>query len=225
MKLLLLFILAAFVRPSLSQNEVAGKTFSSTVGKLQFSDNEHATYEIGDGAIVGKFNATSLSLEGKWGQSTGNRSCSTVGPTGTKYWGTISFLFDAVYGSFVATLGECNEEPNKPWRGCQTPRAKKVLTGATYDTIFGALIFAGENLAVYGNGKIYGRLQGNSFVGTWDEPEGTPLCITESLLGSKQWGLVLFKFTDNFESFTGTWDICGFGPSLSWNGNHQCINK
>lgn len=83
------------------------------------------------------------------------------------------------------------------------------MRGVAYDTNFGRVVFINNYSGFHHDGMIIGSLQGNIFGGEWDSPEGNATCVAESVLGSKRWGQILFKFTDNLESFTGTRDNCG----------------
>lgn len=76
-------------------------------------------------------------------------------------------------------------------------------TKATYTSSSGRIFF----YAIGDQGK---------WDGFWVENPGN-WCLEEKD-GSKNWGVSIFQFNDTYNSYTGTWDMCGEGSKFPTEG-------
>jgi hypothetical protein len=76
-----------------------------------------------------------------------------------------------------------------------------------------------EKTATYTNpdGRVFFYATDNhNWEGHWVE-DGTDEC-SEEKHGSKNWGVIIFRFNDAYNKYEGTWDLCGMGKKLPFSG-------
>jgi hypothetical protein len=76
-----------------------------------------------------------------------------------------------------------------------------------------------EKTATYTNpdGRVFFYATDNhDWEGHWVE-DGTDEC-SEEKHGSKNWGVIIFRFNDAYNKYEGTWDSCGIGQKFPFNG-------
>jgi hypothetical protein len=84
------------------------------------------------------------------------------------------------------------------------------------------MIFIDETTATYTNpanpdGRVFFYATDNqNWEGLWVE-DVTDVC-SEEKHGSKNWGVVIYQFNDAYNKYEGTWDDCGKGQKLPFNG-------
>ncbi|MDH3671174.1 MAG: toll/interleukin-1 receptor domain-containing protein [Gammaproteobacteria bacterium] len=73
------------------------------------------------------------------------------------------------------------------------------------------------------NGRIVGKIQGQSLTGYWVEDGSDEACSSQKD-GSKYWGRLKLNFDENFTTFEGTWGYCDKESSRSWTGKRIPTN-
>lgn len=87
----------------------AGLTYDTSFGEMTFSG--------ADGGLQAPYNPTQNGLVfgeldgqifvGEWGEDLSNVACESSGPTGTEYWGTLTFVFSDDFSGFTGEWGYC----------------------------------------------------------------------------------------------------------------------
>ena len=84
-----------------------------TIGVLPFSFE--GTYDQDNGRMIGA-QTDGTTYAGYWGEDSSNTECPTS-MLGTKYWGRITFTFDAARKHFDGKWGYCGDAPDRDWTG------------------------------------------------------------------------------------------------------------
>lgn len=100
-----------------------------------------------------------------------------------------------------------------------TPRITPMPVGS-WDSTYGTLtVIQREDGRFIGNystyGRINGRMEGNTMVGTFYHPNSSGRC-TDRRQGSTNWGKFEFTFARDGRSFDGKWNWCGNDLTLDW---------
>ncbi len=165
------------------------------------------------GVVVFEFNHDFSRFEGTWdfcgkgkkytwnGQRNSANNAGLTGADGAK----ISSDFE---NDIAPALGDWKTRIH--WDRSKVSSARMTINDdlrGSYRASFvdGQLVFD----SVDGNGK---------WQGYWVEDGGAEKPCQTKKDGSRYWGNMIVQFSEDFSSFTGTWDYCGKGETYRWNG-------